>query len=39
MQKMVIEWIRPHCFRAFGDCEPIALEDQLTIEISRKVSE
>lgn len=31
MKKMTIEWIRPHCFRAFGECEPIVLEDQLTI--------
>lgn len=31
MPKMTIEWIRPHCFRAFGRCDPIVLEDQLTI--------
>jgi len=31
MQKMIIEWIRPHCFRAFGKCDPIVFEDQLTI--------
>lgn len=31
MPKMIVEWIRPHCFRAFGEGEPIVLEDQLTI--------
>ena len=31
MQKMIIEWIRPHCFRAFGRCDPIVFEDQLTV--------
>ncbi len=31
MQKVIIEWIRPHCFRAFGECDPIVFEDQLTI--------
>jgi len=31
MKKVIIEWIRPHCFRAFGECDPIVFEDQLTI--------
>ena len=29
--KMTIDWIRPHHFRAFGECEPIVFEDGLTI--------
>ena len=30
-QKMKIDWVRPFCFRSFGECDPIEIEDGLTI--------